>query len=254
MDELVGAEGAMTLRRFAFCSPAIPKCMLRRPPARRWRCSATAPPPKDTEPAERGSKLVVVGLGNPGASFDGTRHNIGFEILNELLRRNGGGAFKSMPRVSAGVARIQLADRSVFLAQPRTFMNSSGRAVRALIDYHDVPRSALLIVADDMALPLGRLRLRAKGGSGGHNGLKSVEASLGTQEYARLRVGVGAPGNGTAGWKGHVLGKFGKGEERVLEDATWDACETVEEWVKCEEFQKAMDALSRIQGVRNNAA
>lgn len=245
----------MHLLRFAFCSPsALQTAAVRRTPARRWRCSASAPPSKPSEPAARGTKLVIVGLGNPGANFDGTRHNIGFEIVEELLRRNSGGNFKSTPRVSAGVARIQLSGQTVFLAQPRTFMNSSGRAVRALLDYHDVPRAALLVVADDMALPLGRLRLRAKGSAGGHNGLKSIEASLGTQEYARLRVGVGAPRNGGAGWKGHVLGKFGKGDQRLLEDAMWDACETVEEWARCDEFQKALDALSRIQGVRNNAA
>ena len=132
---------------------------------------------------------LIAGLGNPGAKYRGTRHNVGFEVLDLLARRHGL-TFEAAP-ADAVQARWRVPEDVVLLVKPLTFMNVSGEAVDALARYYKVALSDLLIVCDDVNLPLGRLRARGTGTEGGHNGLRSVAAQLGTIDYARLRIGVG---------------------------------------------------------------
>ena len=148
---------------------------------------------------------LVVGLGNPGRNYDGTRHNVGFDIVETLADRHRA-EWESAPRgVEALVARWRAAD--AVLAKPLTFMNLSGPATMALLHFYKIDPSGLLVVVDEVNLELGRLRARAAGSAGGHNGLKSMIDALGTTEFARLRVGVGR-GDARRDLADHVLAKF----------------------------------------------
>ena len=153
---------------------------------------------------------LLVGLGNPGREYAETRHNVGFMIADRLATK-GGAAFRSERIWQADVAKTA----GVLLCKPLTYMNLSGAAVRAVSDFYKIPPAQILIILDDMALPLGRLRLRGDGSAGGHNGLASVIEHLGTQEVARLRVGIGAALPGAA--TDHVLGRFNLEEMAALE-------------------------------------
>src|SRR5437868_7187901 len=145
---------------------------------------------------------VIVGLGNPGPRYAGTRHNVGFDVVDLLAA--GAGTSPYRRRFQAHVAEFADAAETVLLVKPETFMNLSGASVRQVLDFYKVPAAALLVVCDDFALPLGKLRVRAKGSAGGHNGLRNIQDHLGTDEYARLRVGVGEPGRDAVD---HVLGR-----------------------------------------------
>ncbi len=133
---------------------------------------------------------IVLGLGNPGRRYERTRHNVGFRCVDALAAR--AGASWQTSKHSALVTRID-AGAPALLVKPTTFMNESGRAASAVANFYQVPLDDLLVVCDDLDLALGRIRLRASGGSGGQNGLKSIAAHLGTQDFARLRIGIGRP-------------------------------------------------------------
>jgi PTH1 family peptidyl-tRNA hydrolase len=171
---------------------------------------------------------VVVGLGNPGPKYAGTRHNVGFEVIDYLAAAPGVGPFRS--RFQALVAEAKEGGEQVLLVKPDTFMNLSGRAVRQVVDFYKLPLADLLVVSDDFNLPLGKLRARAKGSHGGQNGLRDIQQQLGTDEYARLRIGVGQPGPGEA--VDHVLSRFKPGEKKAVEEAVAKAAEAVLVWVK----------------------
>jgi PTH1 family peptidyl-tRNA hydrolase len=170
---------------------------------------------------------LIVGLGNPGAKYRGTRHNVGFAVADELARRRQV-AFDSSP-VEALVAKLRVAE-PVLLAKPLTFMNESGEAVGALARYFKVEPVDLLVVVDEAQLPLGRLRLRASGSAGGHNGLKSVIAHVGT-EFPRLRIGVG---RGDPRWDlaDHVLSRFEAEERDTADEAVSRAADAVETFLE----------------------
>jgi PTH1 family peptidyl-tRNA hydrolase len=144
---------------------------------------------------ERASSLdlLVVGLGNPGREYAGNRHNVGFMVADELARRHGGG-WRS--KFNARLAEIRIDDHRVALLEPQTYMNDSGRAVSAAAAFFKVEPDAILVVHDDSDLEAGRLQARFGGGLAGHNGLRSISGHLGTQDFLRLRVGVGRPGRG----------------------------------------------------------
>ena len=167
---------------------------------------------------EREPTLVIVGLGNPGPKYAGTRHNAGFMCVDRLAERAGIALNDKRRPALLGEGRIE--GRRVVLVKPRTFMNVSGEAVRYAMDRYRVRAESVLIVLDDLDLPLGRIRMRASGGSGGHNGLNSINAALGTQDYSRLRIGIGRPG-GQVGDIEHVLSRP-SGEERHAIDAGID--------------------------------
>ena len=137
--------------------------------------------------------LLVAGLGNPGREYRDTRHNVGFLVAEELARRHGG-SFRS--KFSALVADIRLDGERVTLLEPQTYMNESGRSVAAAARFYKLPPEALLVLHDEVDLPLGRLQVRRGGGLAGHNGLRSVAAHLGSSDFARLRIGVGRPERG----------------------------------------------------------
>lgn len=147
-------------------------------------------------------------MGNPGPRYAGTRHNVGFEVLDELAGRHGL-TFLSAP-ADALVARIRRSDDTILLAKPLTFMNESGRAIGELTRYYKIGLEDLLVIVDEVQLPLGKLRARARGSAGGHNGLKSIVAHVG-EEFSRLRLGVGR-GDDRRDLADHVLAKFEKEE------------------------------------------
>lgn len=156
---------------------------------------------------------VLVGLGNPGRAYADTRHNIGFMCMDTLARRHGV-AFDKVA-MQALTASLTLGAERVLLVKPQTFMNLSGDSVGALIAWHKLTPQDVIIVADDMDLPFGHLRLRFKGGAGGHNGLKSIIERLGTEEFPRVRVGIGRP-PGRQQARGYVLDGFSADEHAEL--------------------------------------
>lgn len=169
---------------------------------------------------------VVIGLGNPGREYAGTRHNVGYAVVDSLAQGTRAGRFQS--RFQAQIAElIEDADK-LLLVKPETYMNLSGRCVRQLMDFYQLPIDQLLVVCDDINLPLGRLRFRARGSHGGHNGLRSIQEHLGTTEYCRLRIGVERPAADDA--VDHVLGRFRPSERPVIEDAVAAAAQAVAVW------------------------
>ncbi len=170
---------------------------------------------------------VVVGLGNPGPRYSGTRHNVGFDVVDYLAQAPTAGRFQA--RFQGQVAEMIEAGHKVLLVKPETFMNLSGRCVRAVVDFCQVPVAELLVVCDDINLPTGRLRARAGGSDGGQKGLRDIRSHLGTDEFARLRIGIGSPGEMDAA--DYVLSRFRPGERPVIEEAVALAARAVMVWV-----------------------
>lgn len=176
---------------------------------------------------------AIFGLGNPGRKYQGTRHNVGFEVIDELKDRRRVLAFDSFTSGSWSAEyawwRTSGGDRTL-LAKPQTFMNASGEAVSGLAGYYDIDPSGVLLVVDEAQLPLGRIRLRRSGSSGGHNGLKSVIQYLGP-EFPRLRIGVG---RGDPSWDlaDHVLARFDPDELEIVKSAITRAADAVEMFVE----------------------
>ena len=172
---------------------------------------------------------LVVGLGNPGKKYDGTRHNVGFAVIDALAAGPDVGRFQD--RFDSELAEWFEGGEKTLLMKPQTFMNLSGRAVRQALDFYQLETKDVLIVCDDMALPLGKLRFRARGTHGGHNGLRDIQQHLGTTDYPRLRLGVGDPGEERDA-VGHVLGKFRPSEKPAIEEAVGAAVQGVVLWVR----------------------
>jgi PTH1 family peptidyl-tRNA hydrolase len=189
---------------------------------------------------------LVVGLGNPGPGYRGTRHNVGFEVIDELARRRHIEAWREA--FDALTAKTLLGVEPVLLAKPVTFMNLSGRAVAGLAGFYKIDPADVLVVTDDVALPLGRLRARSGGSDGGHNGLKSIAEQLGTQAYPRLRIGVGR-GEGSEGQRrelvDHVLGRFEADERDQMAAAVLRAADASELFVT--------EGIERVMNVFNAA-
>jgi len=174
---------------------------------------------------------LLVGLGNPGDKYAGTRHNVGFMAL-ERLAAHSGGSFKQQSKLHGLLAEVGVGARRLRLLMPQTYMNDSGRSIRAALDWFDLEPAQMLVLVDDMDLPLGRLRLRTSGGAGGHNGLRSTIAHLGGQEFPRLRIGIGAPALNPVERKqrtvGHVLGRFAPAEQPVLDQVLEEVLQGVD--------------------------
>lgn len=174
----------------------------------------------------------VVGLGNPGRSYRRTRHNVGFAVVEALVQRWGGGdgrkAFEG--RLFEAAPVIGGAGRRVRLLQPQTFMNRSGAAAAAMMQYYKADVRDLLVVLDDMALPVGQLRFRAAGSSGGHKGLADVLEALGSEQVPRLRIGIGAAPVEMDG-ADYVLTGFGPDEKQIMQQAIGLAAQAVEDWI-----------------------
>ena len=193
---------------------------------------------------------LLVGLGNPGERYADTRHNVGFMVL-ERMAASAGSVFRQQTRMQGLLAEVGQGDSRLRLLMPQTYMNESGRSIRAALDWFRLDPAQLLVVVDDMDLPLGRLRLRGQGSAGGHNGLRSAIAHLGNQEFARLRIGIGAPAQERReNTVSHVLGRF-SAAERPLLDAVLDEAITGIELLR----RRGLDAAgNRINAFRPPAA
>jgi PTH1 family peptidyl-tRNA hydrolase len=174
---------------------------------------------------------LLVGLGNPGSRYLDTRHNVGFMAVERLAARAAVN-FRPQARLQGLLAEVGHGGDRLRLLMPQTFMNDSGRSIRAALDWFDLEPAQMLVLVDDMDLPLGRLRLRTSGGAGGHNGLRSTIAHLGGQEFPRLRIGIGAPALNPVERKqrtvGHVLGRFAPAEQPVLDQVLEEVLQGVD--------------------------
>lgn len=171
---------------------------------------------------------VVVGLGNPGKQYEETRHNVGWMVLDRLAERAGWtGHARARDAAASVYGRYRGLD--IMLVKPTTYMNLSGVAVRKVLARQRAPLEDMLVVVDDFDLPLGKLRLRQHGSAGTHNGLRSIVGELGSQEFARLRVGIGDPSTKAID---HVLGKFTASEKRTLDVVIDAAADAVEDWAR----------------------
>jgi PTH1 family peptidyl-tRNA hydrolase len=174
-------------------------------------------------------KKIVVGLGNPGTRYENTRHNIGWLVLDRLADRIGAEG-RAKAKDAAATVRGRLGRDELILVKPMTYMNLSGLAVRKVLARERAPLEDVLVVVDDMDLPFGRLRLRERGSAGGHNGLRSIIGEMGTEGFARLRVGIGKPDR--SGAIDHVLGDFAHAEQRHLDAILDAAADAVELWAR----------------------
>ncbi|WP_018663666.1 aminoacyl-tRNA hydrolase [Heyndrickxia acidiproducens] len=170
----------------------------------------------------------IVGLGNPGAQYQKTRHNIGFEVVERLSERFQA-PFKES-KFKGMYAVFNLGGEKVLLLKPLTYMNLSGESIRACMDYYHIPVEDLLVIYDDLDLPAGKIRLRQKGSAGGHNGIKSTIAHIGTQQFNRIRIGIGRPEKDVY-MPDYVLGKFSKAEWEIMQNAVEKSADACEAWI-----------------------
>lgn len=171
---------------------------------------------------------LLVGLGNPGVKYDRTRHNIGFDMIDRLAKRwqislTEQRRFQGM--VGEGLA---VAGQKVRLLKPLTFMNNSGQSIRAVMDWYKLTPQDVLVIYDEKDLPVGRLRLRLNGSAGGHNGMKSAIAHLGTQDFPRLRIGIGSPSTAQKETISHVLGRFAPEEQKTIAEVLELSADAIE--------------------------
>ena len=192
---------------------------------------------------------LIVGLGNPGAEYSKTRHNAGF-MLGDLLANRWRANWNNEKKFQSRIAKTERDGKRVVLCEPQTFMNLSGEAVGALVKFYQLPLKQLVAVVDDADLPLGEIRLRPSGSSGGHHGLESIEQHLGSREYARLRIGIGRQ-DSRREISGHVLGKLSATELVLMGKILSRAVDQVECWL-AHGLQKAMSQFNGVADDSNN--
>ncbi len=181
-----------------------------------------------------------MGLGNPGSKYEGTRHNIGFELVDRLARGGSGVAFQR--KFDGLVAEADIDFHRVLLLKPETFMNLSGRSVRQVLQFYKIETTDFLVLCDDLNLPLGKLRIRRGGSDGGQKGLRDITAQIGTEDYARLRIGIGEKGVMDAA--DFVLSRFRAAERPIMDDCLISATQAVAVWVT----QGVEAAMNRFNG------
>lgn len=186
---------------------------------------------------------LIAGLGNPGKEYATTRHNAGFMAL-EKLGSLWDAQWTEDRDFCAKIARVCPQGKRVLLCCPLTYMNLSGKAIAPIVNYYRIDLKNVLVVADDADLPLGCIRMRPKGGSGGHHGLESIEAALGTQDYARLRIGIGRQSENQREITNHVLGKFSPDELKIFNLALENAVKQIQTWL----FDGIEKAMSKYNG------
>lgn len=184
---------------------------------------------------------LVIGLGNPGREYDHTRHNVGFEVLDELVRRTEATLRRSWT-VPAWTGKVEIEGEGVLLVKPRTFMNRSGQAIAAMMRKRGLKPADVIVVLDDLELPCGRIRIRKQGGAGGHKGLQSVIQALGADDFVRVRVGIGPRPAGEELVE-HVLARFTAEERREVEKAVEVAADAVTAVVQ-DGVEKAMNRFN----------
>lgn len=172
---------------------------------------------------------LIVGLGNIGREYEGTRHNIGFMVADELAKRWGVSTWKNERNAMCAEYRMP---EKVFLIKPTTYMNLSGEAVGAFANFYNIAPEDIAVIQDDLDLPCGQLRVRRKGSAGGHNGIKSIQQHLGTGDFARFKIGIGHPARNANAVIGHVLHRFGKEEQPLIGEAVKKMADALELWLK----------------------
>jgi PTH1 family peptidyl-tRNA hydrolase len=185
---------------------------------------------------------LIVGLGNPGKEYAGTRHNAGFLVLEQLGQRWRAN-WNLEKKFSSRLAKMERNGRKIILAQPQTFMNASGKAVASLSSFFRLPTAQVLIVVDDADLPFGEIRMRSGGSSGGHHGLESIEQHLGTREFPRLRIGIGRRATDNREITNYVLGQFAADERELMGKILTRAGEQIDCWLNAG-IQKAMSQFN----------
>ncbi len=187
---------------------------------------------------------LIVGLGNPGAKYDGTRHNIGFVVLDELAR-SWQIPLAENKKFQGLFGEGTIGGKKIRLLKPLTYMNNSGQSIRAVLDWYKLDAASVMVVYDDMDLPVGRLRLRLSGSAGGQNGMKSTIAHLGTQNFPRLRVGIGSKDQDAIS---HVLGSFSPPEKKLVQEVNQYAVSAIEMSIR-DGVEKAMNLFNnRVAG------
>lgn len=174
-------------------------------------------------------KHLIVGLGNPGEKYKNTRHNVGFRAI-DFFANHHGFTFHESARIHGSLAQGRIQQKQVILLKPMTFMNVSGESVKSCMEYFSIAQEKILVVCDDIAIVLGKIRMRMKGSSGGHNGLKSVSLSLATEEFARLRIGIDSP-RLEEGLSDYVLGNFTREQQKILEELFPFTILVLREWI-----------------------
>lgn len=200
----------------------------------------------EDEMFERGETRVIVGLGNPGKEYAATRHNAGWMVIDDLARR--WNAPTSKKRMHAQISEVRRNGDRMVLVMPQTYMNESGRAVREILGWYKVKPENCLVVVDDLDIPFGQLRVRPNGSAGGHNGLKSIFRDTGTQEFPRVRVGIGRPKSESGHTIGHVLSRFNADEQAQLPKVIDAASDAVEQWLD-EGLLATMNAINGLPSV-----
>lgn len=190
---------------------------------------------------EVGEMKCIVGLGNPGKQFEYTRHNIGFEVIDELARLFSIPLDQSKHKGLYGIGFYK--GEKVLLLKPLTYMNLSGESIRAIMDYYQIDLEDLIVIYDDLDLPVGKVRLRQKGSAGGHNGIKSTIAHLGTQQFNRIRIGIDRPQNGMQ-ITDYVLGRFSKEEQMAILESVKKSADACEAWLNIP-FLQVMNEFNR---------
>jgi PTH1 family peptidyl-tRNA hydrolase len=185
---------------------------------------------------------LIVGLGNPGKEYQGTRHNVGFEVIDTLARRHGIRLRKRLCKALIGEGTI--GGEHVTLAKPLTFMNLSGEAVAELAHRYRLETQDIIVITDDVNLPLGRLRIRTRGSSGGHKGLRSIIQSIGSEDFPRIRIGIGQPEQ--TNMVDFVLSRFSRSERRIVREAIERAADAVEV-ILAEGIEQAMNRFNALQ-------
>lgn len=182
---------------------------------------------------------VIVGLGNPGKKYEGTRHNVGFFVIDHLAKRWGVDLTETKFQALYGSKVIH--GEKVFLLKPLTYMNLSGEALRPFLDYYKMDIGNIVVIYDDLDLPVGTIRLRLKGGHGGHNGMKSIIERLGTNHFKRVRIGIGRPEHEPV--VDYVLGKFSEEDKEQVEQAVEKAADACEYWLT-NDFDEVMNKFN----------
>ncbi len=194
-----------------------------------------------SEEREETSVKLIIGLGNPGSKYEKTRHNVGFRVIDELSDRLNIPLDKQKFNGIFGSGMI--GSEKVFLLKPLTYMNLSGESVRPLMDYYNIEVEEIAVIYDDLDLPAGKIRLRAKGSGGGHNGMKSIIQHLGTQEFNRIRIGIDRPKNGMP-IVNYVLGTFTEEEAPLVDEAVRRSAEACESWLS-QPFTEVMNTFNK---------
>lgn len=193
---------------------------------------------------ERGEKMtkMIVGLGNPGDKYEKTKHNMGFMAI-DLLAKDYGVNFSLEKTFMAEVASTFVNGEKIFLVKPQTFMNESGRAIQPLLTYYNLDPADLTVIVDDMDSAVGRVRLRQKGSSGGQRGIKSILTHLGTEQFNRVKIGIGRPEHGKT-VVAHVLSKFDKENVEIAQDGINKAVDAVKFYIESNDFSQAMNKFN----------